>query len=153
MCTAVCDITPGSSSVYGQYPNPSTFDRIVVADQRQRFSHGGLQGEVSGLAQAQQTRQYALLKNAVMICERPKTVGRREARRRRRKPTWTATPRISGKSRRWKLSSSTRFVRSFTSVTFCRPFTRVLVWLCRLTLAIICRTSKQVRDHFINCLN
>lgn len=147
-CTAtLCCVrhSPGSSSVYGQHPNPSTFDRIVVADQGQRFSHGSLQREVSGLAQAQQARQHALLKTTAMICEHLKSVGRRGGRRRRHKPTLTATPRISGKSRRWKLSSSTRFVRSFTSVTFCRPFTRVLVRLCTLTLAIICRTNSQVR--------
>lgn len=55
--------SPCSSSVYGQHSNPSAFDRVVVADQGQRFSHRSLQGEVSGLAQAQQARQHALLKN------------------------------------------------------------------------------------------
>lgn len=52
---------PCPSSVYGQNPNPPSFDWLCVANHSQRFPHSSLQRKVSGLTQTQQTRQHAFL--------------------------------------------------------------------------------------------
>lgn len=52
---------PCPSSVYGQDPNSSAFNWVIIADQSECFSHRSLQRKISGLTQTQQAWQHAFL--------------------------------------------------------------------------------------------